>query len=144
MGEFVAWRSRGWVVDDNGCHIWTGARTSWGYGQVRIDGKVKYVHRVRYEEEVGPIPDGLVLDHYICDNGPGGCCNPHHCRPATTRENTLRGVGPAAQNARKTHCMHGHELAGDNLYITKRGRRDCRACHRRQQMAYMERRRRVA
>jgi len=78
------------------------------------------VHRVRYELEVGPIPEGMQLDHYVCDNGAGGCCNPHHCRPDTARGNTLRGVGPSARAARQTRCKQGHELAGENLIVLPR------------------------
>lgn len=32
---------------------------------------------------------------------------------------------------RKTHCVHGHSLAGTNLYVIPKGSRRCRACHRR-------------
>lgn len=87
------------------------------------------VYRVRYEREIGPIPGGMQLDH-LCDNGPGGCCNPHHCRPATPRENTLRGRTLPAANARKTHCPRGHPLSGDNLVPSRlaKGERKCRTC----------------
>jgi hypothetical protein len=92
-------------------------------------------HRVRYEDEVGPIPEGMVLDHYMM---PGGCstscCNPEHVRPITNRSNILRGCSPSAKNARKSHCIHGHPLSGDNLMVGQgRGglpRRYCRICHR--------------
>lgn len=33
-------------------------------------------------------------------------------------------------NATKTHCVRGHELAGDNLYLYPDGRRECRTCSR--------------
>ena len=29
---------------------------------------------------------------------------------------------------RQTHCKHGHALMGDNLYISPKGARGCRAC----------------
>ena len=53
--------------------------------------------------------------------------------PLTPRENTLRGVGPSALSAAKTHCAHGHPLSGDNLLVTwSHGRpaRVCRECRR--------------
>lgn len=120
----------GWVEVDSGCHIWTGAKRS-GYGYTRVEGVNRFVHRLRYEREIGPIPHGMVLDHFVCDNGAGGCCNPHHCRPATVRENTLRGRSKAAENARKTHCPRGHPLEGDNLvdHELKRGYRTCKKCY---------------
>lgn len=120
--------SPGWLVDpETGCHIWQGARDSSGYALARVSGKNRRVYAVRYEREIGPISKGLVLDHYRCDNGPGGCCNPHHCRPVTQRENVLRGRAPTALNASKTHCIHGHLLDGENL-IENNGRRQCREC----------------
>src|SRR6266481_4255156 len=28
----------------------------------------------------------------------------------------------------KTHCKHGHELSGDNLYLSPKGFRGCKKC----------------
>lgn len=39
-------------------------------------------------------------------------------------------MGACAINARKTHCIHGHPLSGDNLYVTPSGGRACRACRK--------------
>lgn len=134
MSVFVPWgvrkKSLGWVVQPNGCHIWTGTIDPLGRGQVRVKGKLHYVHRLRYEREVGPVPDGLVLDHFACDNPT--CCNPAHVRPATQRENVLRGSSPQAINRAKTHCKRGHELTTENITTTgkKAGERQCLACHR--------------
>jgi hypothetical protein len=85
-------------------------------------------HRVAYELLVGPVPDGLVLDH-LCRNR--ACCNPAHLEPVTMRENLRRGVSPSAQQARQTHCFRGHPLSGDNLVWVARGRkRGCKECRR--------------
>lgn len=134
-GAFVPWGSKvkpslGWIVDDRGCHIWTGSRNVYGYGGVRVNGRHHMVHRLRYEREIGPIPEGLELDHFKCDNGAGGCCNPHHCRPVTRRENQLRGKGVGARNLAKRVCPKGHPLEGDNIssYERARGNRKCRIC----------------
>ena len=48
--------------------------------------------------------------------------------PTTSRENTIRGEGPTAVNARKSHCIHGHEFTPENTYASPSGRRVCRAC----------------
>ena len=112
----------GWIVADNGCHIWQGARKEWGYGQVWIDGRWCLVYRVRYEREVGPIPDGMELDHFACDNP--SCCNPAHVRPVSHRENSLRGNSMAARNAAKTHCPQGHP------HGPRTGWRQCGICQR--------------
>lgn len=134
------------AVDENGCWNFMGARGRWGYGRVGIsvDGKTKhqYAHRVTYEHFVGPIPDGLMIDH-LCRNPP--CCNPEHLEPVTPQVNQRRGVGPTGINSRKTHCLRGHELAGDNLAIRKSNcARTCRICVRLRQAAYDARRRGAA
>lgn len=76
------------------------------------------------------MPQGLVLDHFFCDNRL--CCNPAHVRPVTERENILRGKSPAAEHASRTHCPNGHPLAGDNLeaWALKQGDRRCKTCRR--------------
>lgn len=144
---FVPWNpgrkdSPGWIVSEGGCHIWVGWKVN-GYARVTVGGRGYLVHRLRYEREIGPIPDGTELDHYVCSNGPHGCCNPHHCRPATHRENSLRADYWASDNAAKTHCDRGHPLSGDNLFPgdAKRQRR-CRTCHNARERARGRKRRR--
>lgn len=110
------------AVSSSGCWEWTGARRPDGYGVLN---GVR-AHRLVYEAKVGPIPEGLDLDH-LCRVR--HCVNPDHLEPVTRRVNTLRGEGPAAVKARQTHCVNGHLLAGDNLYVhPKRGTRNCRTC----------------
>lgn len=126
-----------------GCWEWSGAkqsRTSHGmFGYNALGRNVtRYVHTWMWEFLVGPVPDGLVLDH-LCRVT--HCCNPAHLEPVPVGMNTLRGDGPTAVNARKTHCKRGHALAGQNLIVRpgKSGpQRQCREC------ANMTRRRRSA
>lgn len=110
------------------CWEYQGKRQK-GYG--RLIGGVPEVpgetlaHRIVYSLVVGPIPEGLDLDHK-CRNHP--CCNPFHLEPVTNRENMLRGESVMAQNARKTHCNNGHPLEGANLRYEKNGARRCVTC----------------
>jgi hypothetical protein len=115
-------------VDRSGdCWQWTGSVASHGYGYFGVNYKTVYVHIFAYELLVGPIPEGLKLDH-LCRNR--SCCNPAHLEPVTNRTNILRGVSPAAQNARMTVCSRGHELSGANLYVSPKGKRQCVECRR--------------
>lgn len=118
--------------DESGCWAWFGSFTSYGYGRVRKDRKEKVAHRVAYELLVGPIPEGLVLDH-LCNNR--WCVNPDHLEPVTQHENIIRGEGLAAKNRLKTHCPNGHRYDTRNTWIRydrESGRpfRQCRKCYR--------------
>lgn len=114
-------------VETGGCHIWTGSQDDRGYGLFRVNRRrVVRAHIFAYEQAHGPVPDGLELDHFACDRT--SCVNPNHVRPATTRENTLRSQNACALNARKTHCIKGHEFTPENTARNARGHRRCRAC----------------
>jgi HNH endonuclease len=119
-------------VDTSGaCWLWTGQKTRLGYGYVKWRQRSMLPHRVAYQLLVGPIPDGLELDH-LCRNRL--CVNPNHLEPVDHRSNILRGESPCAVNAKKTHCIHGHELTKENTYIrTGEPGRKCKECMRVQQ-----------
>lgn len=107
-----------------GCWEWNGTRDEHNYGRIHLKYRHRGAHRVVYEMLVGPIPDGLQLDH-LCRNPP--CVNPAHLEPVTQRENLLRGNTLAAANAAKTHCPQGHEYTPENTYQSA-GKRRCRRC----------------
>lgn len=116
----------GYIVLENGCWEWTGARDPHGYGRWGVDGKMVLTHRWMYELHIGKIPSGFELDH-LCRNPP--CLNPDHLEPVSHRENCLRGTSPLARNAAKTHCVNGHPFDEKNTYIYPRQPKGCaRAC----------------
>ena len=127
-----------YFVEDHGfispCWIWAknvDLRT--GYGRLMVNYKTIGAHRWMFEREVGPIPDGLTLDH-LCRIPT--CVNPEHLEPVPGGVNAMRGDNPWAKNARKTHCKHGHEFTPENTYVGTDGGRRCRKCKRRDQMKY--------
>ncbi|MEU3285591.1 HNH endonuclease signature motif containing protein [Streptomyces longwoodensis] len=112
----------------DGCLIWTAHLTSSGYGGFTGPGRRNArAHRYAYEMLVGPVPDGLQLDHLCKERR---CVRPDHLEPVTLVENVMRGESVAAQNAQRTHCKRGHALSGENLYRKPDGRRVCRSCRR--------------
>ncbi len=121
------------------CWLWTGSKDPKGYGRFKLNGHAPRAHNVAYELLRGPLNDGLTFDH-LCANT--SCVNPWHGERVDGPMNTLRGGGPTAQNARKTHCINGHAFSPENTYIVpSSGMRFCRACGRRRKREYLERRR---
>jgi len=130
-------------VTESGCLVWTGTLFN-GYGRVTFHGKRTSVHRVLWEHVHGLIPPHLQIDH-LCRVR--RCGNVEHLELVTSRENTLRGEGFAARQARQTHCLRGHELSGANVYPPSPNqpvKRSCRTCHLARQHRYAAQRRAAA
>jgi hypothetical protein len=108
------------------CWLWTASCFKDGYGQFYPrHGEPKGAHIWLWEQTNGPVPESKELDH-LCRVRK--CVRPDHLEPVSHRENTLRGTGPTAKNARKTKCQNGHPLSGDNLITNDKGERSCRIC----------------
>lgn len=120
-------------VDKRGpdeCWPWIGAvNKQTGYGQI-YDGRVMIgAHRAVYLLEVGPIPDGMTLDHR-CNRRT--CVNPTHLSPCTTQVNTQLAVD------RRDACRRNHPRAA-NTYFDRNGTARCRACNTQRAKVYRDR-----
>jgi hypothetical protein len=113
------------VLEDRGhtspCWVWQLSLKRDGYAFGKPPGYRTMVRiaRAAYEAFVGPIPEGMEIDH-LCRQP--SCCNPDHLESVTRAENMARRV------ASKTTCRRGHPFEGDNLYVTPVGVRTCRTC----------------
>jgi HNH endonuclease len=123
-------------ISPTGCWLWQGPINENGYGTIgggpRVAGH-KRVHRVTYEHFVGPIADGLQIDH-LCRVR--HCCNPEHLEAVTRTENVRRGI----RKTRQTHCKRGHEFTPENTLRNDR-QRVCLTCKRAAARAYLQRKR---
>lgn len=129
------------------CWLWRGEVTDKGYGRSYLQGKTLYAHRQSYQMLIGPIPEGLTLDH-LCRIR--NCVNPDHLEPVTLEENLARAkrfrnlanthTRTRKPKRREGYCHNGHELTPDNVLIGKRSngaeRRQCKVCQHEVQERY--------
>jgi hypothetical protein len=111
------------------CWLWTGALVT-GYGQIAVsDGQRATAHRLSWEWENGPIPEGLQVNHH-CDMR--ACVRPSHLYLGTQEQNMRdkmeRGRWKGG-HGQETHCPQGHPYEGHNLILNSRRQgRMCRTC----------------
>src|SRR3990167_8982727 len=105
----------------NGCIVWLADKTAHGYGRFGVGRNVILAHVWSYTRFVGPITDGLFIDHEChngtrCKGGDGckhrACVNPKHLK-AKTRSENMRSSHLTGPHRR---CPKGHLMTPKNLY----------------------------
>jgi hypothetical protein len=107
--------------DAAACWRWKGSKCRDGYGKFHDGARHMKAQNYAYREMIGPIPEGLQLDH-LCRVR--DCVNPYHLEPVTILENVRRGEN-AERN--RTACPSGHPY---DKIIKTNGKRRCRTCDR--------------
>lgn len=74
------------IKQNENCWEWMASIKPSGYGQIRINGRTEYAHRVSYELAYGEIPSGMLVRHK-CDNPL--CVRPEHLEIGTQFDNML-------------------------------------------------------
>jgi hypothetical protein len=110
---------------DTPCWIWTRFINHDGYGVVWWRTTLYQLKRVSYTNFVGPIPEGMEIDH-LCKVR--ACGQPAHLQPVLHLENFARSDNVSAFVARTGMCQRGHLMEGDNIKIQGNGHRVCRTC----------------
>jgi hypothetical protein len=112
------------VEKTDDCWNWIAHREGYGYGVFNWERKTYRAHRVSFYLTHGHFP--LICRH-MCDNP--SCVRPDHLEDGTSYDNAMdRSKRGRHFQQKKTHCPEGHLLSGDNLYMSPKGHRNCRAC----------------
>lgn len=119
------------VLKTDSCWLWTAAISDNDYRAYTHKSKYIPAHRYSFMILKGKLIKDLELDHLYWNRT---CVNPDHLKQVTHATNMKRSI-----TACKTSCNNGHELSGNNLYVSPRDKRECKTCRRFAVKRYYER-----
>ncbi len=122
LGHSARHAPHDYLEEDTGyltpCWVWQRFKDRGGYGRkwIGVGRPEALAHRVYYELYVGPIPEGLQIDH-LCRVR--ACVNPEHMEPVTFAENQRRGLNGILAPG---YCKRGHPFNAENTHVDSKGR----------------------
>jgi hypothetical protein len=89
-----------YAVEDRGfdtpCWVWLKSVLASGHGQINVDGEIVLAHRHCYEQEKGPIPEGVQLLQLCRVHA---CINPDHMEAVAHKERVRCGASTKLDKA---------------------------------------------
>ena len=108
------------------CWLWRGAIADTGYGTYKLTNQsTQLAHRVVYERLVGPLINGMQVDHKC---GIRQCVNPNHLEQVTQSINMKRAYDRRKRQGRMA-CNYGHRYTERNTIYLAVGGKICRTCY---------------
>lgn len=119
-----------YILEPEGCWLWTECCGPSGHGQLTIDRKTYRVHQLAmYVYKNLDISQFITCHKIFCKRK--NCFNPDHLYAGTSKSNAQDIVKAGDNlNSKKTHCLKGHSYQGDNLVINNLDKRICYTCSR--------------
>lgn len=102
------------VNNSTGCWEWNKTKNNHGYGQLTVNKKTAFAHRLSYELFNGEIPNGSQVLHK-CDNP--SCINPAHLSIGTASDN-MRDCYNRGRSKLKPNSMPGTQNPSAKLNAT--------------------------